>query len=86
MALNSRGNPNNQPIRSTVEDKPNTLQPLQSRASSNEIINRFLVSLEESTNPENGLGYMIPFKDSVYFAISIEFDTNKINSSLPIVI
>ena len=49
-------------------------------------ISRFLVALEESTNPENGLGYMIPFKDSVYFAISIEFDTNKINSSLPIVI
>ena len=47
---------------------------------------RFLVALEESSSPEKGFGYMTPFEDSIFFKISIEFEINNINSSLPIVI
>ena len=48
-------------------------------------INRFFVALELSAISENGLGWMRPFKASVYFAISIEFFINSLNSSPPII-
>ena len=46
---------------------------------------RFLVALDESSNPEKGFGYMTPFEESICFKISIEFDINNVNSSLPII-